>query len=125
MRIDHINIKAPEDVLERVRDFYCTLLGLEEGFRPALASRGHWLYGDERPIVHLSVSGGASEGPTRGTLDHVAFQSSGLDALRARLDRNGVAYRYSYVPELELSQLFFEDPTGTGIEVNFPGERAT
>lgn len=27
-----------------------------------------------------------------------------------------------FIPELTLTQLFFEDPAGTGIEVNFPGE---
>jgi hypothetical protein len=34
MKIDHINIAAPMDLLHRVRDFYCGALQLEEGPRP-------------------------------------------------------------------------------------------
>ncbi|MDX1379776.1 MAG: diguanylate cyclase [Xanthomonadales bacterium] len=131
MHIDHINIRAPADLLEQVRDFYCALLGLEEGFRPNFTSSGYWLYANDRPLVHLSLGGGAP-GPTprsetgsrpESGLDHVAFRSSGVDVLRERLDGRGVPYRVSYVAELDLSQVFFTDPVGTGIEVNFPGER--
>ena len=131
MHIDHINIRAPADLLEQVRDFYCALLGLEEGFRPSFSSSGYWLYANDRPLVHLSLgrapSAPAARGETgngpRDGLDHVAFRSSGVDGLRERLDGRGVPYRVSYVAELDLSQVFFTDPVGTGIEVNFPGER--
>lgn len=131
MHIDHINIRAPAGLLEQVRDFYCTLLGLEEGFRPNFTSGGYWLYANDRPLVHLSLGGAAPDpaprgGPSGGTksgLDHVAFRSAGVDDLQERLDGRGVPYRVSYVAELDLSQVFFTDPVGTGIEVNFPGER--
>ena len=131
MHIDHINIRAPAGVLEQLRDFYCALLGLEDGFRPNFSSGGYWLYANDRPLVHLSLSETASEPvppveseSRRGSgMDHVAFRSSGVDNLRERLDGHGVPYRVSYVAELDLSQVFFADPVGTGIEVNFPGER--
>lgn len=123
MHIDHINIRAPEPVLERVRDFYCSVLGLEEGFRPAFSSRGHWLYSDGSPLIHLSLGGAALDGRPRTHLDHVAFRSTGIEALRTRLEARGVDYRSFYVSELDLSQLFFSDPAGNGVEVNFPGER--
>jgi len=139
MHIDHINIRAPAGLLEQLRDFYCALLGLEEGFRPNFSSGGYWLYANDRPLVHLSLSGtapdpaprggpesrrgsGPGSGPVSG-MDHVAFRSSGVDGLRERLDGHGVPYRVSYVAELDLSQVFFTDPVGTGIEVNFPRER--
>jgi len=127
MHIDHINLRAPAGQLDQLRDFYCAVLGLEEGFRPDFASRGYWLYANERPLVHLSLGRPPSGPATRGDpdigLNHVAFRSSGVDSLRARLDEHGVPYRLSYVAELDLSQLFFTDPVGTGLEVNFPGER--
>lgn len=131
MHIDHINIRAPAGLLEQVRDFYCALLSLEVGFRPDFSSRGYWLYANDRPLVHLSLCeaapdpapGGGPDGGTGGGMDHVAFRSSGVDGLRTRLDGHGVPYRVSYVAELDLSQVFFTDPVGTGIEVNFPGER--
>jgi catechol 2,3-dioxygenase-like lactoylglutathione lyase family enzyme len=139
VHIDHINVRAPEGRLEELRNFYCTLLGLADGFRPAFGSRGYWLYADDRPLVHLSLGRAAAgpaprgqpgcgpdKGPANGAargLHHVAFRSSGVDALRARLEAQGVSYRLDYVAELDLSQVFFSYPVGTGIEVNFPGER--
>ena len=60
---------------------------------------------------------------TRGHLDHVAFRTSGLARFVARLDALNVAFEQNFVPELGLTQLFFTDPAGTGLEVGFPGER--
>jgi catechol 2,3-dioxygenase-like lactoylglutathione lyase family enzyme len=123
MRIDHINIRASRPLIERVRAFYCTVFGLEEGFRPAFSSGGHWLYAGDRPLVHLSIGGesGAGGGPSH--LDHVAFQSADLEAFCETLEANGVPYRSNFIPEIDLSQVFLTDPAGTGLEVNFPGER--
>lgn len=123
MHIDHINIRTPRGLLTRVRDFYCAVLGLEEGFRPAFSSEGHWLYADDKPIVHLSLGAETAQAAARTCFDHVAFQATGLDDFRARLDALGVKYRSSYIPELHMSQLFFSDPAGTGLEVNFSRER--
>ena len=123
MHIDHINIRAPRELLEQVRDFYRTVFGLQEGFRPAFSSSGYWLYTGDHPIVHLSAGGELADrnGPTH--LDHVAFQTAGLQEFRETLEANGIPYRSNFIPELEMSQLFFSDPAGTGLEVNFPAER--
>jgi catechol 2,3-dioxygenase-like lactoylglutathione lyase family enzyme len=122
MHIDHINIRAPRELLAQIRDFYCAVLGLEEGFRPVFSSEGHWLYAADKPIVHLSLGAETVHEEGRSCLDHVAFQAAGLDDFRARLDALGIEYRSSYIPELHMSQLFFRDPAGTGLEVNFPRE---
>lgn len=122
MQIDHINIKAPEALLERVREFYCAVLGLEEGPRPDFSSPGHWLYAQQRPLVHLSLGPAAPHGEPGGYLDHVAFRTEGLETFLARLEALDIDYRYSYIPELALSQLFLRDPAGTGLEINFAGE---
>ena len=122
MYIDHINIKAPEALLEQVRDFYCEALGLTNGFRPAFSSAGYWLYAGEQPLVHLSVGTVTSATDTSGYLDHVAFRASGLGGVLQRLEALGVDYRSSHIDELDLTQLFLRDPAGTGLEVNFKGE---
>ena len=125
MHIDHINIRAPRDLLEQVRHFYCMVFGLAEGFRPSFSSSGYWLYAGDRPLVHLSIGSetGAAVGPAH--LDHVAFQTAGLSEFQEMLNERDVAYRSNYIPELDLTQLFFSDPAGTGLEVNFPGERVS
>lgn len=122
MKIDHINISAPMPLLEQVRDFYCDIFGLEDGFRPAFNRPGFWLYGDGKPLIHLIESNShfASERP--GYLDHVAFRLTGLVGLVERLEAAKVDYRLSQRPELNMTQLFFTDPAGTGLEANFTGE---
>jgi catechol 2,3-dioxygenase-like lactoylglutathione lyase family enzyme len=122
MQIDHINIKAPQALLEEVREFYCAVLGLKEGFRPDFSTAGFWLYADDQPIVHLSFGEEKPAPKASGYLDHVAFQANGLEDFVSRLDDRGIAYRSSFIPELSVTQLFFRDPAGTGLEVNFPRE---
>ncbi len=119
MHIDHINISAPMQLLEKVRDFYCAVFRLEEGFRPVFGQNGFWLYSKDKPIIHLSESDGHMANAGQGCLDHVAFRATGLKAQIERLDSQQVDYRSNHVPELNMTQLFFHDPAGTGLEVNF------
>jgi len=122
MQLDHFNIAAPMALLETVRDFYRDVLGFEEGFRPNFQRRGFWLYAGDRPLIHLieSEQHVAPEGPIY--LDHIAFRASDLAGMKDGLDRHGVSYRSSFIKEFNMTQLFFKDPAGTGLEVNFPGE---
>lgn len=122
MNIDHINLRAPREMLAKLREFYCAVLGLEEGYRPAFASEGYWLYAADKPIVHLSLDEGATPADGRTCLDHVAFQAAGLETFQARLQALGIDHRANHIPELNMAQLFFSDPAGTRLEVNFPHE---
>lgn len=123
MHIDHINISAPPELLAKVRNFYCEVFNLSEGFRPDFSSRGFWLYAQDKPIVHLSESNSGQLSSERGHFDHVAFQTRGLNEMIDRLKSLNVNYRMAYIPEIDLSQIFLKDPAGIGLEVNFPGEK--
>jgi catechol 2,3-dioxygenase-like lactoylglutathione lyase family enzyme len=89
MRIDHINIAAPMQLLEKVRDFYCKALLLEEGPRPDFGIPGFWLYGDGKPILHLIESNEHHRAAKPHYLDHVAFEVDDLQAYTERLDQLG------------------------------------
>jgi catechol 2,3-dioxygenase-like lactoylglutathione lyase family enzyme len=122
MRLDHVNIKAPGDLIEEVKDFYCQVLDLEPGFRPEFASRGYWLYAADKAIIHLSISDEMQGSGSGGFIDHVAFQTSGLNNAVEKLALLNISVRRNYIPELDMTQLFIQDPAGTGVEINFPGE---
>ncbi len=122
MHIDHINISAPMKLLEKVRDFYCDVLGLNEGFRPEFSMNGFWLYADEKPIIHLSESSEHDAGEKQGYFDHFALQAVGVASVIEKLEKVGIEYRTSYVPEISLTQIFCKDPSGTGVELNFINE---
>ncbi|MBI4193653.1 MAG: VOC family protein [Betaproteobacteria bacterium] len=140
-KLDHYSIRTPDT--EASRRFYTDVMGFQVGFRPPFDFPGLWLYnGAPYPescgVVHIigidledpqglkaylgdrdpdSLSG-------TGTVDHVAFNATGLADMRARLQRHEVAFRERTVPALGLHQVFFEDPSGVTIELNFPAAEA-
>ena len=118
---DHYNLRAPRPVLEELRVFYRDVVGLSEGNRPPFRNFGYWLYTGDQAVLHLSE---ASEGELRSgtavnTFAHAAFNCSGRAELEARLKRLNVPYRTAQVPLLNLVQLFFHDPAGNGVELQF------
>lgn len=122
MHIDHINISAPAELLLEIRNFYCDVLGLTEGFRPKLSRDGFWLYSEGKPIIHLIESLEHHRNEKQGFFDHFALRATGLAKVLEKLNATGIEYKSSYKPEINLSQLFFKDPSGTGVELNFINE---
>ncbi len=128
MYIDHINIRAPADLLSEVRRFYIDMLGLEEGFRPGFGNTGHWLYSDGRAIVHLSRDDSGETvtedgAPVSSHLDHVSFRLTGARALVDRLGSAGIPHRSHYLADVDITQVFFRDPAGILLEASFVNEQ--
>jgi catechol 2,3-dioxygenase-like lactoylglutathione lyase family enzyme len=129
--LEHITIRCAQ--LRLTRDFYCRVLGLREGARPDFPFRGHWLYLEDVPVIHLveaadtGGAGWAQEGrrappsPEDGTgaFDHVAFRGGDFEAMRARLTAAQAGFRERIVPGGTLRQLFVHDPEGVLVEINF------
>lgn len=119
--MDHYAIRTTD--MEPTREFYEQVLGFSAGPRPPFKFDGYWLYCGDVPVVHLvtprGIKPGDDTGPT-GAVDHIAFRASDLDAMRKRLEEHDVSYEERTVPKLELHQVFFQDPNGIKIEINFP-----
>lgn len=118
MQLDHFNITGPMPLLDRVRDFYRDVLGLEEGFRPALRQRGYWLYADGKALVHLYEGEPREPLSAHSQLDHIALTCSTPDAIIAKLQQRDLNYRINRVDELALTQIFVRDPAGILLELN-------
>lgn len=126
LSIAHINLRVSPDQIREVRDFYCKVLGLTEGWRPPFASRGYWLYAADAPIVHLvETSADESAHSRAGAIDHVALQCSDYEGTIARLQECGVSFKTSRVPEVGDIQLMFKDPVGVGVELSFAATEST
>jgi catechol 2,3-dioxygenase-like lactoylglutathione lyase family enzyme len=111
------------DDIEATTAFYGDLLGLAPGTRPPLNFPGVWLYAAEKPILH--VIGGRSRAELRaGVIDHMAFTASGLAATIAKLEARGVSYDCRHLPDRGTWQLFFHDPNGARVEMDFAGDEA-
>jgi catechol 2,3-dioxygenase-like lactoylglutathione lyase family enzyme len=131
--LEHYTIRSAD--MEATRDFYCRAIGLKVGKRPPLAFPGYWLYCGDTPVVHLVPLGDpkairgmvnvpAANGakPGGGAVDHVAFRATNVPAMRRRLKANNVAFEERAQPGGRLHQIFFDDPNGVTVEINFRNE---
>ena len=103
--------------------FYGDLLGLVPGDRPPLNFPGAWLYAGGQPILHV-IGGRPRDELKAGVIDHMAFTSSGLAATIAKLEAQGLAYDCRRLPDRGTWQLFFHDPNGARVEMDFNGDEA-
>ena len=130
-RIDHFSIRTLK--LEETRTFYENAMGMEVGDRPPLPFPGYWLYLGEHAVIHLiGIDENNPEGLNEylgevnvtelsggGAVDHLAFRASGYKDLIVRLKDLNVSYRERMVEEMNLFQLFVEDPNNITLELNY------
>lgn len=124
---DHYNLRAARPVLDELCKFYCEGVGLTVGDRPPFRRPGYWLYAGGRPVLHLSEAEPGEERSRTAvnTFAHAAFNCTGRAEFEARLTRVNVPYRTAQVPLLNLVQLFFHDPAGNGVELQFDANEQT
>ena len=118
---NHYNLRSDREMMEQLKAFYVEVVGLQLGSRPQLTSFGYWLYAGQKDVLHLSEAkpeeGRQTKMPT--TFDHVAFTATDYAGTVARLDQWGVKYRLREISDAGQRQIFFSDPAGNGIELNF------
>jgi catechol 2,3-dioxygenase-like lactoylglutathione lyase family enzyme len=121
--MNHFTITAEDR--SKTLDFYCGLLGLKEGARPDLGFPGAWLYPADGGAAVLHIYWDRPMPATRtGVIDHMAFTSSGLKAVKARFDESGAKYDLRQQAGAGTWQLFTYDPNGAKVELDFdPSER--
>ena len=116
--MNHFPITA-EDRAQTL-DYYCGLLGLTEGHRPDLGFPGTWLYADGNPQAVLHIYWDRPMPAQRtGVIDHLAFPSRDLRAVKARFDQRGLNYDLRRQAGAGTWQLFSHDPNGAKVELDF------
>ena len=122
LRPDHFTIVT--DNLSETEAFYTRLLGLTRGARPDFSFPGIWLYANEAAVLHVKEVE-QMPSPRRGVLDHMAFRGQGLNMLLQKLKTFDLDYRIVRTPEpWEQWQVFFQDPNGADVEVDFDGQES-
>jgi catechol 2,3-dioxygenase-like lactoylglutathione lyase family enzyme len=122
--MNHFNILT--DDLDATVGFYREFLGLRVGPRPPFDFPGAWMYaeGGSDPILHI-VAGRSRRELVKGVIDHMAFSGSGLADTVRRLKARGVAHELRKLPAYGTWQLFFHDPNGAKVEIDFDASEAT
>jgi catechol 2,3-dioxygenase-like lactoylglutathione lyase family enzyme len=133
--LNHFLLVAKD--LERTKEFYQRVLGLEVADRPDFGFPGYWLKTGEHICVHL-----ASQDPNEirdqfllkkhpkgtsgsGSVDHIAFLAKNAHEVRERIQGNKVEMHFRSFPDANppLFQIFLKDPDDVTIELNFLGEK--
>ena len=115
--LDHYALLTTDG--ERTTRFYTEVVGLEVGYRPQLAFEGVWLYAGGQPIVHIIFGKPISTRET-GAVDHLALKAVGsVQHTLARLATHGFEYTSRVLERTGVTQVFFRDPDGVGVELNF------
>lgn len=118
--VNHFTILT--DDLPSTLAFYEDHLNLKPGARPPFTFPGAWLYADggkgRDPILHI-VAGVAKARLVKGVIDHMAFSGEGLMAAVAKLKAKQVKYELRQLPAYGTWQLFFFDPNGARVEIDF------
>ena len=118
---NHYNLRAPRALMDELKDFYCEVLGLTIGERPAFRSFGYWLYAGDRDILHLSETAPGEMRATHvaTTFDHVAFTCTDPVGMEGILVERRIEFGERFIDQTSTKQIFFRDPAGNGVELNF------
>lgn len=119
--MNHFTITA-EDRAQTL-EYYCGLLGLQEGPRPDLGFAGSWLYapGASQAVLHIYWDRPMPAVRT-GVIDHLAFTARDLRTVKARFDERGVSYDLRRQKDSGTWQLFSFDPNGARVELDFAAD---
>ena len=120
LSINHIQLVAEKDLVIQLRNFYCDVVGLTEGFRPAFERFGFWLYINDKDVLHLiTPKEGDGRSIQKSSFDHVAFKTGDYLGVLKKLKSLNISFEEKPIPGMTAHQIFLRDPAGNRVELNF------
>ena len=124
LSINHIQLVAEKDLVIQLRDFYCGIVGLTEGFRPTFERFGFWLYIGDKDVLHLiTPKEGDGRSLQKSSFDHIAFKTTNYQEVLKKLQSLSIPFEEKSIPGMTVHQIFLRDPAGNRVELNFDGYR--
>ncbi len=115
VRLHHVSFTSRD--LNATRAFFSGVLGLPEIERPGFQFRGIWYALGDRQLHIIENPGEGAEAASRlSRSDHVALEVSDVNAVRAALEKHGIAYQEGGNRSLGMEQIFCRDPDGHVLE---------
>ena len=120
LSINHIQLVAEKDLVIQLRNFYCDVVGLTVGFRPAFERFGFWLYIGDKDVLHLiTPKEGDDRSSLKSSFDHVAFKTDHYKDVLKNLKKLNIPFDEKPIPGMSAHQIFLKDPAGNRVELNF------
>jgi catechol-2,3-dioxygenase len=124
LSINHIQLVAEKDLVLKLKNFYCDVVGLTEGFRPTFERFGFWLYIGDKDVLHLiTPKEGDGRSPQKSSFDHVAFKTTNYQDVLKKLRSLDIPFEEKPIPDMTAHQIFLHDPAGNRVELNFDGDK--
>ena len=123
LSINHIQLVAEKNLVIQLRDFYCNVVGLTQGFRPGFERFGFWLYIGDKDVLHLiTPKDGDDRSSQKSSFDHVAFKTANYQDVLKKLKSLSIPFEEKPIPGMTAHQIFLRDPAGNRVELNFEGD---
>lgn len=121
LSLGHVTVHSAD--FEQSERFYCDLLGLRIGPRPAIPVPGRWFYLGDEAVVHVLPRPAAAMPEGRhgaeGVIDHFALNAEDRPAVEQRLRAAGLAFESRRLADSDRWQIFLRDPDGVRVELCF------
>lgn len=116
--LGHVTVLSTD--LARTERFYCDLLGLRVGPRPAIRIPGCWLYLGEHAVLHVLARQAVAPPPgAQPVIDHFALNAQGRAGFEHRLKAAGLPFESRRLADSDIWQIFLTDPDGARVELSF------
>lgn len=117
LSLGHVTVRSADfDLTER---FYCDLLGLRIGPRPAIAVPGRWFYIGDRAVLNVLPRTAEAATGAGGAFDHFALNAGDLPAFQKRFETAGQHFVSRRLAGSDTWQVFLTDPDGVRVELSF------
>ncbi len=118
LALGHVTVLSTD--LERTERFYCDLLGLRVGPRPAIRIPGRWLYLGDQAVLHvLARQAAPSPDDAPRVIDHFALDADDRAGFERRLQAAGQPFESGRLADSGIWQIFLTDPDGARVELSF------
>ena len=114
--LDHVNITVTDG--PRMVRFLEQVLEATEGPRPPFDFPGHWIYLEDRPVIHLGVVQRSGDYP-EGMVNHIAFGVYEFQEAKARVEASGYPWKLAGIPGTPIGQIFVTGPEGLVVEIQY------
>ena len=121
LSLGHVTVRSADFV--RTESFYCGLLGMQPGPRPAIPLPGRWFYLGDDAVLHVLPCRADAPHGAPGTIDHFAFNAQDLPAFEQRLRAAGQRFETRRLADSSIWQIFLTDPDSARVELSFSAQR--
>jgi catechol 2,3-dioxygenase-like lactoylglutathione lyase family enzyme len=121
LSLGHVTVRSAD--FARSERFYCDLLGLRIGPRPAIAVDGRWFYVGDEAVVHVLPRRAGAPYANESAVDHFAFNADDPGAFEDRLRAAGQPFEGRPLADTGIWQIFLTDPDGVRVELSFAAPR--